>query len=257
MISKSKIKHLSSLKQKKYRKESNEYIIEGIRTVNSAIESKTKLKSIFWTKKFADSVKSKTLIKKIKKNKTPIFIVEKNIIKKITNTLNPSGVLALCPILETNKNIKDFIGPGLYLDTISDPGNLGTILRTAAWFGIRNIIISKNSVELNNPKVIRGGMGAHFYLKFFNLSLEALKENNYKIIGSETYGDPVDDFKLGNQKNWILLFGSEACGISEKNKKYLSKTISIPKYGHGESLNVAVSVGILLSSFSRSSFSVK
>ncbi len=253
MIYKSEIKHLYSLKQKKYRKKTGEFLIEGTRIITSALESVSFLKTIFITEHFKNSNSSKHVLDKIKKGDIPLKIIDEQTMKIFTDTENPSGISALCPLPELKLNINDFIGPGLFLDAISDPGNLGTICRTTAWFGVQNVILSPNCVDPFNPKVVRAGMGAHFHLNFYNISLKDLSENNYEIIGAGASGIPIHEFKQQNKKNWILVLGNEAHGISKENQALLNETISIPKYGAGESLNVAISAGILLSFFVYSS----
>jgi len=245
MISKSEIKHLHSLKQKKYREKYGEFMIEGTRIITSALESENTLKMVFVTEQFKDSVSSNPVLEQANKKNIPNKIVDEKTMDKITDTENPAGISAVCSLPKLKSSLNHFTGPGLFLDGISDPGNLGTIFRTASWFGITNIVLSPDCVNPFNPKVVRGGMGAHFHLSFYQVPLKSLSENNYEIIGTDITGTPVQKFKQKNSQNWILVLGSEAHGISEENRNFLDESISISKYGDGESLNVAVSAGIL------------
>ena len=245
MISKSEIKHLHSLKQKKYREKYGEFMIEGTRIITSALESENTLKTVFVTEQFKDSISSKPVLEQVKKRNIPNKIVDEKTMDKITDTENPSGISSVCSLPKLKSSLNDFNSPGLFLDGISDPGNLGTICRTSAWFGVTNIVLSQDCVNPFNPKVVRGGMGAHFNLNFYQVPLKSLSENNYEIIGADITGTSVQKFKQKNSQNWILVLGNEAHGISEQNRPYLNETISIAKYGDGESLNVAVSAGIL------------
>ncbi len=248
MISKSEIKYLNSLKHKKYREIHSEFLIEGQRIISSALEIDNSIKAVFFTERFKNSSTFKSVLEQIKKNCIPVKIVDEKTMNKITDTENPSGISAVCSLPKLKSSLNDFTGPGLFLDSISDPGNMGTICRTAAWFGVTNIVISQDCVDPFNLKVVRGGMGAHFHLNFYRIPLKTLSEKNYEIIGADFSGISLNDFKQKNENKWILVLGSEAHGISEDNRKYLDETISIPKYGEGDSLNVAVSAGVLLSS---------
>ena len=162
--------------------------------------------------------------------------------KDLSNTISPSGILAVTkfPIyskLNSNKNI-------VFLDQISDPGNMGTILRTASWFGIEQIVLSSNCIDPYNPKVVAAAMGSHFQLKF--LGEEKLnKFDDYLWIGASLDGEKLTKSKILNKK-WILVMGSEARGIDEQIKLKLNETYTIPRLGKGESLNVGVAMGIFL-----------
>ena len=253
MISKSKIKHLRSLKHKKYRELSNEFLVEGTRIVFSALEAQTVLNAVLVTDLYRDSPSSKHILTDIEKSGVSIININGKTMKSIATTEHPSGIAGVCSLPETQNNFIHTRQPFLFLDTISDPGNMGTILRSASWFGIQNIAFSPNCVDPFNPKSIRAGMGAHFYLNFQkNSSLKTFIKENYWIIGASPSGSSY--LKLKNslrKKEWVLVLGNEADGISEKNQTLLSNTISIPKFGVGESLNVATSAGILLSHLTR------
>ena len=253
MISKSKIKYLKSLKYKKYRELNNEFLIEGTRIVSSALEANTVLKTVLVTDVFKDSPSSQSILTELDKGGISTITVNNKTMKSIATTEHPSGIIGICSLPETQNNFFHTRQPFIFLDTISDPGNMGTILRSASWFGIQNISLSPNCVDPFNPKSIRAGMGAHFYLNFQeNSSLKTFIQENYWVIGSSPSGSSY--LKLENplkKKQWVLVLGNEASGISEENKELLSDTISIPKFGIGESLNVATSAGILLSHLTR------
>ncbi len=143
------------------------------------------------------------------------------------------------------------------LDSISDPGNLGAIIRTCDWFGVNSILISKESVDLYNPKVVQSTMGSLFHLPISNNidlleSIHEAKNNGFKIIGTDVYGKNILSNKnvksnLVSGKKIMLIIGNEAHGISENIKKEIESFITIPKYGNAESLNAAVALGIILS----------
>ena len=231
-------KQVKSLHLKKYRSLNNQFIVEGSRSVSSAIDAKAIIDSVFYTLDF--SKKNPTLLEKV--NRIPSKIVSSKEIRKLSPSANPSGILATCKIpkfepFNKNKNI-------IFLDNVSDPGNLGTILRTALWFGIDQIGYSSKSIDPYNPKVVRSAMGAHFSISWLGeLSLDDIKE--YKILGADHRGKSIHTINIDNQR-WALIMGSEAQGISKSAHSCIDELIGIPKVGEGESLNVGVSMGILL-----------
>ena len=231
-------KQVKSLHLKKYRSLNNQFIVEGSRSVSSAIDAKAIIDSVFYTLDF--SKKNPTLLEKV--NRIPSKIVSSKEIRKLSPSANPSGILATCKIpkfepLNKNKNI-------IFLDNVSDPGNLGTILRTALWFGIDQIGYSSKSIDPYNPKVVRSSMGAHFSISWLGeLSLDDIK--GYKILGADHRGKSIHTINIDNQR-WALIMGSEAQGISKSAHSCIDELIGISKVGEGESLNVGVSMGILL-----------
>lgn len=231
-------KQIKSLHQKKYREHYNLFIIEGVRSFISAVEANAKIKLIFYTIEF--SKKNPWLKKKLYQIPNKIVSIEE--IKKLSPVKSPSGILAVCEIpkfnlLDKKKNL-------IYLDSLSDPGNLGTIIRTATWFGVSQIGYSKKSIDPFNPKVVRSAMGSHFNLSWLGeLSLNDIKE--YEIIGADHRGKSLEEVQPFNNK-WALIMGNESHGISDNIKKAIKHLVSIPKIGEGESLNVGVSMGILL-----------
>ena len=231
-------KQVKSLHLKKYRSLNNQFIVEGSRSVSSAIDAKAIIDSVFYTLDF--SKKNPTLLEKV--NRIPSKIVSSKEIRKLSPSANPSGILATCKIpkfepFNKNKNI-------IFLDNVSDPGNLGTILRTALWFGIDQIGYSSKSIDPYNPKVVRSAMGAHFSISWLGeLSLDDI--NGYKILGADHRGKSIHTINIDNQR-WALIMGSEAQGISKSAHSCIDELIGIPKVGEGESLNVGVSMGILL-----------
>jgi len=253
MISKSKIKYFRSLKYKKYRELSNEFLIEGIRIVSSALEANTILKAVLVTDIYKNSPLSQHILADIEKSSVSVINVSGRTMKSITTTEHPSGIAGICSLPKTQNNFIHTRQPFIFLDAISDPGNMGTVLRSASWFGIQNIALSPNCVDPFNPKSIRAGMGAHFYLNFQeSASLKTFVQENYWIIGSSPSGSSYLKLEVPlKKKEWVLVLGNEAGGISEENLALLSDTISIPKFGTGESLNVATSAGILLSHLTR------
>ena len=240
MISNILEKRIKSLYTKKGRLKNDNFIIEGKRSLLTAIQNGVDIKNIVLNKSFTE--KNKNLITY---NKYKITIVNDKCFGQLSQVDSPSGILAEATITLQNKLNPDF--PMVYLDQISDPGNLGTIIRTCDWFGIKQIGISPNSVEFYNPKVVRSSMGSHFNMKYLGTpSSEDL--NRFNLIGADfNQGKDIND--ISNPKNWALVMGSEASGISKTMNKKISSYVKIEKFGKGESLNIGVAMGIVLHRF--------
>lgn len=170
-----------------------------------------------------------------------------NELKNISSLKTPNKAIAICKFLPTTSVISPYT---IVLDGIQDPGNLGTILRMADWFGISHVICSKDTVDCYNPKVLQATMGAIFRVSVSYVELEDFfSENTKPVYGALLDGENL--FSTNFEKEGIILLGNEGNGIREKNKKYIQYPITIPKYGNAESLNVATAGAIILGSLFR------
>ena len=247
------IKHIIKLKEKKYRKEYNEYIIEGAKIVQEAIQEKAKIKQII----ISDNAINTDLMQnhlKEELQKIDYIQVPSKIFKLISEVEKPQGILAIIEKEKQEENIdvnQDII---LALDDLQDPGNLGTIIRTADSVGLKQILISKGTTEAYNPKVIRSTMGAIFRVKIIeceNLkeTLKRLQKNNFKIMVTELNTDKsIYDIKL--QKK-VIIIGNEANGVSEEIKNIADTRAIIPMFGKTESLNASIATGVILYEYVR------
>jgi TrmH family RNA methyltransferase len=239
VITKADIKHIRSLKQKKFRDQFNEFIIEGTKLVQEAITHSPEMIKVIYT--------SAPFNQKLCEDIEYVEISSKEL-SQMSTLKNPQPVLAVCRKKEAEEVKSKVI---LALDDIRDPGNMGTILRLAAWFGIRDLVVSTHSADIYNPKVIQASMGGIFHVNVVVLDLESFLEKTNKPI----YGALMDGKNIYHEQlpdDAIILMGNEGHGISEKLLKMVDKPISIPKIGKGESLNVAMAAGIILSEFARS-----
>ena len=248
MITRNELKYYSSLSQKKFRESELKFIVEGLKNVEEGLDSHYDCEIVLTTFEFAEL--HKNFLSDVKRKKIRIEILRSQDFIRISETKSPQGIAAVFRYAKlkfypdkTESNVL------VYLDNISDPGNLGTIIRTCDWFGINEILISKFSVDYLNPKAIRASMGSIFHLYIFEevepALLDDLKLNNYRIICSDLDGKNIYDYKFPDKI--VLVFSNEATGPSEVVKTIADDVITIPKYGNAESLNVAIASGIILS----------
>ena len=244
-LTKNEIKFLKSLQIKKQRDISKRFVIEGEKMVNELLtQSKYEIDTIYHTNIFdIDSVPTSINCE---------LISDKDL-ERISGFKKANKVFAIVKQVSNNTidyNEKNLI---LVLDDINDPGNLGTIIRTADWFGVTQIIASKNTVELYNSKVIQSSMGAIYRINFVVADLineiTNLNQNDFTVSAAIIHGDNIYKSKLPTKT--ALLMGSESHGISNELLELINLKISIPNFGNSESLNVAMATGILLSEYKR------
>ena len=243
MLSKNQIKLITSLKHKKYRIELQLFVAEGIKGVNEFLYSNSKLEKLFCTEDVYSSFK-----------KFDPQIISETELSKISGLTTPNKVLGLFKIPEVAKIDEE--GLILMLDEISDPGNLGTIIRLCDWFGVKQLVCSNNTVDCYNQKVVQATMGSLVRIPITYCDLkEFLKQTQLPIYGAVMDGDNVYSTNL--EQNAILVMGNESNGISEKIGQLLNTKITIPRYSEKtitESLNVASATAILLNEFRRVKF---
>jgi TrmH family RNA methyltransferase len=240
MLSKNKIKYIISLQKKKVRDEENLYIIEGDKIVKEFLASGVRVKSLFAKPEFISS-----LSLGMKSFADEIESVSFDELKEISALKTPHNALAVVPVnAQEFKTIEVLRDLCVALDFVQDPGNLGTIIRAAAWFGIKNIICSQNCVDVYNPKVIQACMGAILHVNIYYTDLKILlseaNSKNIPVYGTLLEGKPVYDHALS--ANGIIILGNESRGISEDLLPYISDKILIPKFNISklgiDSLNV-------------------
>lgn len=244
MLTKTKIKFLLSLQHKKYRQLSNRFIVDGDKTVRELFNSPLKVETLIaepwwlWKNKhaYSDSVEI-------------IEVTEKEL-QQISTLQAPTGVLAVACIPAAEKPKLERGKITLALDNINDPGNLGTIIRIAEWFGVETIFCSEHCVDAYNPKVVNAAKGSLFRTKLFYGNLnELFAKSKAPVYGAVLNGENI--YKIDLPTEGILLIGSESHGISDELLPFLKLKLSIPGTGNAESLNAGVATGILLSEFYR------
>lgn len=221
--------------KKKFRQKYNLFLVEGNKTIIELFNSNFKIKEIFSTDP-----------QKLDRAEVPITHISDNELKKISFLQNPKDSVAVCYLNEEKKTQDGNLQ--LVLDGIQDPGNMGTIIRLADWFGIEQIICSKDTVDFYNPKVIMASMGSFTRVNIVYTDLEEYLSRTENInIGTDMDGENIYSFKKPGRMNLIL--GNEGNGMRPETEKFLEKSIMIPRFGKSqstESLNVSMAAGIIL-----------
>lgn len=244
-------KEIKKLKEKKHRIKSNKYLIEGLRFVEEAIKSKVSIDSIIFTESFKE--KNPELFLKINEN---IKLIQMNeaLLKQLCSTENPQGIVGV--INMQNKELKS--GELVVLvDKVQDPGNMGTIIRTAHAAGAAGIVMTKGTVDIYNDKTLRSTMGSIFYIPIVEDDsldfVKSLKKEGYKLVVSSLQGKN-NFFEENLQGKVIIAVGNEGNGVSDEVYDIADIKVKIPMPGEAESLNVAVATSIMIYEKIRQSF---
>ncbi|MGB8816037.1 MAG: RNA methyltransferase [Minisyncoccia bacterium] len=245
-FTKNQAKLIKSLHDKKHRNELGLFLVEGEKNVLELFNSDWNIDYLLCTADFFD--KNRNLIKD--KN-VGYDVVEHSEIEKVGTLESNDSVLAIVKQKENNKFEVDKNEILIALDEIKDPGNLGTIIRIADWYGITKIIASENTVDFYNPKVISATKGSflRINISYANLA-ETLPKIGLPIFGTFMSGENVHTFNF--PKSGILLMGNESNGISKDLENIVTQKITIPSFGKAESLNVAIATSVILDNWKRS-----
>ena len=234
-------KTIQSLQNVKYRKIYRKFIIEGKRIIESALNHNIDIGPVFYTNNFFKE--NKTWLKKILNKGFLANTIDIKTFVKLSGTKSPQGILTVCDIPK-NDPPNLMLSKWIYLDKISDPGNMGTLIRSCAWFGIKNIALSPHCVDPYNPKTVRAAMGAHFLVTIQKkIDLSIFKET-HKIIAANLDGLSAQTYVFVDK--CVLVLGNEAHGISNQNQNCIEDYIFIDKLGSGNSLNVSAAGSILM-----------
>lgn len=245
MISKSQISFIKSLHQKKFRKEHHLFIVEGFKSIQEFINSKYEIDSIY----HLTDVMPK--LGKLSQN-IKLHEISPDELSKISTLIAPQQLLATIKLPKSEEiTIESVRGKfALALDGIQDPGNLGTIIRTADWFGIEHIFCSEDTVEAFNPKVVQASMGSLARIQISYTDLKSLlSKKQSPVYGALLEGESI--YKTNFGKEGILLLGNEGKGISSNLMSEIDFPVTIPRFGNAESLNVAISTSIFCSEIRR------
>jgi RNA methyltransferase, TrmH family len=249
MLSKNKVKIIQSLSRNKGRDETGLFIAEGEKLITELLKSGFKFETL---------IAVETLLNKFSDIQCEKYIATEEDLKKISLLKTPSSIIAICHQQIENPIVGAYIKDlTIVLDDIQDPGNFGTIIRLASWFGIKQIVCSENTVDCYNPKVIQATMGAiaHvniIYTKILDFLSKSIAEGRI-VYGTFMEGENI--YKTPLSENGIIVFGNEGKGISNEVEKIVTNKISIPSYSIDkqtiESLNVSIAASIVCSEFRR------
>ena len=236
-LSRNKNKWIRSLGKKKYREIEQHFVVEGNKIVEELIA--------FYPDRVAMLVTSDESY--VNKLSCPFYHCSAKEMKELSTLSTPSSVLAVVAYTSNSPEKQDH-GLTLVLDDIQDPGNLGTIIRTADWFGVQQIVCSKNTVDIYNPKVLQATMGSIFRMTIDYVDLSSfLSSYDKPIFGALLEGENMYETKM--PADCALIIGNEGKGISNEIQAFVTSPITIPKFGEAESLNAAMATGILLAHF--------
>ena len=241
MITKNETKIIRSLARKRNRKDLNTFVVEGTKMVQEALESDFIVKTIFYSGDLSIPVAEGVRFE-------PISDKE---MAQISHLTTPSGILALLKYPDFEPDFSALAKEKiLVLDAIRDPGNLGTIIRSADWFGVRHILASVDTVDCFNPKVTQATMGSLFRIKVHYLNLDVLadlrkKNSDFKVFAAMLEGEDPNILQATGASG-ALIIGNEGRGVSDEAMKWVDQSITIKKIGKAESLNAAISTSILL-----------
>ena len=254
MISKAKLKDFASYRMQKKCDEEQVFVVEGPKLAKEALLSKVKVSVICCTSDWYNENKDLVDSKVLSENVYEITDIE---LERLSQLKTPNKVWLLVQNVENEPLEKSFGGLTLVLDKIQDPGNLGTIIRIADWFGIRHVVCSKDTVNCFNTKVVQATMGGIFRTNVYYTNLEEYltecQKREIPVYGTLLSGENVYNIDL--QQDGVLVVGNESKGISEEVQKFVSHKVSIPNFGGTcESLNASVATGIFCSEFFRRKF---
>jgi TrmH family RNA methyltransferase len=255
MLSKNKIRFINTLKQKKARRETRLFIIEGDKMVTDVlVKGNMEIHDLIATPDWL--LRNRHILHTGIRQISEVSEAE---FRKVTLFENPAGVMAILPVPVMAYDEKDLSGQlSVCLDTIQDPGNLGTIIRTADWFGIRNIFCSPACADCFNPKVVKSSMGSVLRVNIHYVQLDQLLSDLQHLDSYMVYGSYLDGMSIYDEQltpSGMLVFGNESKGIHPSLKEFIHKPLTIPSFaeqnGHIESLNVSTAVAIFCSEFFR------
>lgn len=247
------IKHIKKLKDKKYRDENNEYVVEGVKLIEEAVREKAKIKKIIVCEDTTRTYEIPTQVM-LEIAKYECIYVTNKVFLSITQVTNPQGIMA---IIEKNSenNIIDYTQDIIVvLDNVQDPGNLGTILRTVDSIGLTQIVVTKDTVDAFNSKVVRSTMGAIFRVKIIEVedlsqAIKEMRKHHFKLIVTSLQTEnSIYDIEF-NKK--IIVIGNEANGVSKEIQDMADEKAKIPMLGKTESLNASVAAGIVMYEYVR------
>jgi TrmH family RNA methyltransferase len=248
-----------SLTLKKGREEHGIFLVEGSRSVREVLASRFEPRIVLHTRQFGGEPDGRALLDAVARRQIRVEVVSPGELSAVTDTVHASGVAA---IVEMRRNEPGSLWDTrsgkvlvIALDAVSDPGNVGAMIRTADWFGADGVVLGHGCVDVYNPKVVRSTMGSLFHLPVLTDvdlrdTVQEARNAGVRVVATGMSGSPHSG---GDWEKLLVVFGSEAHGVSPAILSIVDATMTIPRLGNAESLNVSVACGIILSDLRRGS----
>jgi TrmH family RNA methyltransferase len=252
VLTKAKLTYIKDLLQKKHREAEGKFVVEGWKSIEEAIHAGVEIETIVYDEQKFQNIK---IIDSLRRSAQEVFPAKAKEIDSIADTVTTQGIIGVLPKLSREGKLKTTLKKPtaiiVVLDGITDPGNLGTIIRTCDWFGVDALISANNSVDLYNPKVVRATMGSLFHLPIIETEditsvLSQSKQEQFSVYSTEL-SNSIDIRKTAFAKKSIIVIGNESHGVSKDISILADAKILIPQFGKAESLNAAMACGIILS----------
>ncbi len=251
-LTKNELKYIQSLRLKKVRQTERKFLLEGWRAIGEALNTPAGIELVVVQSRYIDDPDYRRFIREFEARKVDLREGSEQELAKIAETVHSQGIVAVVRQRQWTLDAILKKRPSLLvaLDTVSDPGNVGTVLRSADWFGVDGVLLGKGCVELHNEKVVRSTVGSLFRIPVAEgIDLSAvmgrLRREGFRCIGTAAEAtDRVADIDRASRT--VLVFGSEAHGLGQELRSEMDQLVKIPRYGRAESLNVGVAAGIVL-----------
>jgi TrmH family RNA methyltransferase len=245
MISRQKLKYIKSLQLKKYQKQEQKFLVEGEKSVLEILNSRYKINILLATKRFLEIYRHE-----IPGKQPEVIELSQTELEKAGSLKTNNGAIAVVEMPPEGSLSEDNIRILPVFDNLQDPGNLGTIIRTCDWYGLDTLVLSGNSVDVYNPKVIQASMGSFTRINVIYRDLRSfLDQTKIPVIGTRLDGEDIYSFSWPERA--IIIFGNESKGISDDLDPYIKTAVSIPRFGSAESLNVGVATAVVLDNIYR------
>ena len=247
-LSKAKVSILSSLSVKKYREQHGMFLVEGFKIIGEVVNAGMEIKMLVGLSESLEKIDVDNFLK---------YETDQRTMEKLSNFNNASSIMAAVKIPQRQLYVENLSNSlTMAIDTVQDPGNFGTIIRICDWFGIHNIVCSKGSTDLYNPKVVQATMGAFTRVNIFYEDLPLFIANYRKITGLDCFGTFLEGDNIYAQNlpaNGLIVMGNEGNGISREVETEITRKLFIPPFhdNHVESLNISMAAAIVCNEFRR------
>jgi RNA methyltransferase, TrmH family len=258
-LTKAKIREIRDLGRKKDREAAGHFIVDGVRGVREAMQSRFPVVEVYYTGELLGAKEGEDLVREATHRTRSTLQITTREMEQVSDTVNAQGVLAVMQKVQWSSRdvLRRDHGSSVVvaLDAVADPGNLGSIIRTCDWFGVDALLLGTNSVELYNPKVVRSTVGSIFHLPILvDVDLQSVlpeaKESGYTVYSTAAGGsEELDAVRFAEKTLFVL--GNEAWGVSEQVARLADTRLAIRRHGKAESLNVGVACGIVLAGIRR------